>query len=263
MKATLANVCAWLLTVLMAGAATAQVGEWGDAPESALAYPATGVMGAFPTCQNIGPAAWIYHGPLCWAFFGPSCDFEIEGNAGMCPLFNPYDMDECFADGDAGLLVPQAFTIVGVNVLPCIGFANALGAICSPAMWGPNVDIQVTNTMPVTGYVNVLLDWDQNGMWGGAPPCPNGPAPEHALVDFPVPIGFSGPLSALMPPGFLIGPNPGYVWCRFSITERPVGPNWNGAGTFEDGESEDYLLYVDASVEIKRHSWGMIKGTYR
>jgi hypothetical protein len=130
-------------------------------------------------------------------------------------------------------------------------------------MWGANIDIIVTNTMPVTGYVNVLMDWDQGGSWGGAANCPQQPAPEHVLVDFPVPVGFSGPLSALMPPGFLVGPQPGFVWARFSITNLPVGPNWNGAGTYEDGETEDYLLFVDASVPSKQQSWGSLKSIYR
>ena len=44
---------------LAAPAALAQVypgiGEWGDAPEGATAYPSLGVMGLFPTCYG-GPA---------------------------------------------------------------------------------------------------------------------------------------------------------------------------------------------------------------
>jgi hypothetical protein len=237
-------------------------GEWGDAPENAMAYPSLGIMGAFPTCQNTGPAAWIYHGALCWAFFGPSCDFENEGNANLCPLFNPYDMDECFNDGDAGLIMPWPFTIWNNQEVPCTGSATSLGAICTQAMWGINIDITVTNTMPVTGYVNVLIDMDQNGAWGGGPSCPPF-APEHVLVDFPIPVGYSGPLSMLAPGGFLIGPQHGFVWARFSITEQPVGQNWNGVGIFEDGETEDYLLYIDASVPAEETSWGSLKTMYR
>ena len=220
-------------------------------------------MGAFPTCQNVAPATWIYHGQLCWAFFGPTCDFETEGNAGSCPMFAPYDLDECFQDGDAGLMFPMPFTIIGGVEVPCVGQATSLGAVCTNAMWGVNIDIIVTNNMPVDGYVNVLVDFDQNGSWPGAPQCPQGAALEHVLVDWPVPMGFSGPLSALGPPGFLLGPQHGFVWARFSVTEQPVGPNWNGAGSFEDGETEDYLLFIDASVPVERSSWGSVKGIYR
>jgi hypothetical protein len=256
---------ALFLTMVLTGPVLSQqIGEWGDAPESAIAYPSLAVMGAFPTCQNVGPSAFVYHGPICGAWFGPSCDFEPDGNAGSCPLFAPYDLDECFADGDAGLMFPPAFTIAGGREVPCTGNAGSIGAICLQAMWGVNLDILVQNFMPnaTMGYVNVLFDWDQNGAWAGASNCPQGPSPEHVLVDFPVPNGFAGPLSALMPPPFQLGPNNGWVWARFTISETPVGPGWNGAGIFEDGESEDYLLFVDATVPTEETSWGTLKSLY-
>ncbi len=226
--------------------------EFGDAPESALAYPSSGVVGSFPTCMNAPPAGWIQHNNF-GAQFGPSFDFEPDGNAGLCPLFNPntYDQDECFQDGDAGLLFPPSFTITGPVggevVIPCMGGIGALGSACQAAAWGGNVDIEIHNHMPsaTIGWVNVLMDWDQNGMWGGSSSCPTAAAPEHVLVNFPIPNPFDGPLSALMPPGFLIGPNPGYIWTRFSITEAPVQLPWIGEGAFEDGETEDYLLLID------------------
>jgi hypothetical protein len=224
-------------------------GEYGDAPEGATAYPSLGVMGAFPTCVNCGPAGWVYHGPLGWARFelvpAPGVDFENEGNAGLCPNFAPYDADECFNDGDAGLMFPPAYTIQGGIVVPCTGQTGPLGITCQMAVWGVDVDIWVINNMPVNGFVNVLMDWDQNGQWAGASQCPGGAAPEHVLVNFLVPIGFAGPLSALGPPAFLIGPSDGYVWSRFTVSEHPVPNDWNGEEWFEDGETEDYLLLVD------------------
>jgi hypothetical protein len=232
--------------------AFAQGLDFGDAPEGSLAYPATGAFGLFPTCINVGPAMWIQHTNF-GAFFGPIVDFEPEGNGGLCPFFPPYDNDECFADGDAGLIFPPSYTIVGGVVVRCPNATvGSLGIICQTAAWGPNVDIQVTNFMPggTVGFVNVLMDWDQNGVWGGASTCPLGGAPEHVLVDFPVPNGFPGlPLSVLGPPPFLIGPNAGYVWTRFTITEAPLGQSWTGEGMFEDGESEDYLLRIDPAAQ--------------
>lgn len=236
---------------------TAQSLDFGDAPEGALAYPASGVFGTFPTCQNVPLSGWIQHG-LGWARFGSTWDAEIDGNAGMCPLFNPnmYNQDECYLDNDAGLIIPDGYTITGLQgaemVVPCSATSPglALGTVCQTAGWGPNVDIIVFNNMPVVGYVNVLMDWDQNGVWAGGATCPGGAAPEHVLINFPVPAGFAGPLSALQPPGFLIGPNAGYVWSRFTITEQPIMQlPWTGEGMFEDGESEDYLLKVDAGQE--------------
>lgn len=96
-------------------------------------------------------------------------------------------------------------------------------------------------------YVNVLMDWDQDGRWSGSSNCPPS-APEHVLVNYAVPSGYVGPLSDLRPPPFTIGPNPGYVWARFSISEVMVDTGWGGSGQFEGGETEDYLLRVDTAA---------------
>ncbi|MCP4549864.1 MAG: hypothetical protein GY835_25695 [bacterium] len=260
----LAIVLSALLIALTVCPADAQtLGEWGDAPEGALCYPIMGVIGNFPTCLNVPTNGYIWHSPATiWAFFGPSHDFEVEGNAGLCSLFNPYDADECWQDGDAGLLIPPAYTIVGNTVIPCV-HDGYLGPTCTTALWGPNIDITVTNNMPVNGYVNVLMDWNQNGSWGGSSNCPGAPAPEHVLVNLVVPMGFTGPISALTTSGFLIGPHPGFVWTRFSITELPVSQDWDGTGSFEDGETEDYLLHIEAGVATTEKTWGSVKNLYR
>jgi hypothetical protein len=231
--------------------------DFGDAPEGGIAYPSPlGVIGSFPTCITVGPSNWIQHG-LSWAYFGPSSDFEADGNAGTCPgCFPPYDQDECFQDGDAGLIMPTAYTIQSGAIAPCVSTVppTPLGPVCTQAVWGVNVDIDITNNMPVDGFVNVLMDWDQDGKWGGSSSCATGAAPEHVLPDFPVPMGYSGPLSALGPPPFMIGPNSGHVWSRFSVTEQPVtvvGTDWDGSGIFEDGETEDYLIEVIDKLAIK------------
>lgn len=228
--------------------------DYGDAPEGALAYPGSGIMGNFPTCLVAGPATFIRHANFGGTFSG--FDFDPEGNGGFCPNFTPnsYDKDECFGDGDAGLLMPGAFTIQGAIgnevVIQCPNSpGTALGPACTNAVWGVNVDIQISNLMPPgapKAYVNVLFDWDQNGMWSGTSPCAVAAAPEHALVNFEVPNGYTGPISGVFPPppSFLIGPQSGYVWARFTLTERPVPLGWTGDGTYEDGETEDYLLLV-------------------
>jgi hypothetical protein len=219
--------------------------DFGDAPECGIAYPSTGVIGMFPTCIGCGPAMWVQHTNF-GAWFGQAVDFEPEGNGGLCPqCFPPYDQDEGFADGDAGLIKPEPFTINNaIVVVPFPGYTGTpLGFINQPAVWGTNIDIQVHNTMPghepyLTALVNVLIDWNQNGIWSDVPG-------EHVLVNFPVPPLYIGPLSALLPPAFTIGPNPGYVWARFTISEKPVQKDWPGEEMFEDGETEDYLLLVE------------------
>lgn len=220
--------------------------DYGDAPEGGLAYPIPGIVGAFPTCRTVTTTGSVQHGPV-WAHFvwtgtpQLAWDTEPDGNAGLCPnCFPAYDADECYRDGDAGLMFPQPYTIDNfMNVTTCPkSLGTALGTMGQPATWGGSADIWIVNTMP-TGYfyVNVLMDWNQDGKWGGIT--------EHVLVDWPVPPSYNGPLSGLGPPGFMIGPNAGYVWTRFSITERTVGAGWTGEGVFEDGESEDYLLRIE------------------
>lgn len=235
--------------------------EFGDAPEGVTAYPPAATLGQFPTCMNVGPAGYyIAHYPSTDYYFGPSIDFEPEGNAGLCSAFNPYDHDECWMDGDAGLLFPSAYTILNVAgtqvIRPCNEELPPSLFTCSTALWGTNLDIFVTTGSSNPAYVNVLFDWNQDGQWGGSSICPDASAPEHVLVNFVVPAGYSGTLSFLSPPGFLVGSNPGYVWSRFSLTSAPVAANWDGSGFFEFGETEDYLLFVSEETTQELYDYG-------
>jgi len=244
--------------------------DYGDAPEgiNAIAYPSLTVTGSFPTCQSCGPGGWIQHDNY-GAYFGLGVDFEYDGNGGTCPGgFPPYDQDEGFQDGDAGLIIPEPFTIDSSwNVIPFTGYTGtALGYVGNTAVWGSNIDIFVDNHMPghepyLDAFVNVLIDWNQDGDWMDAG--------EHVLVDFVVPKLYLGPLSGLAPPSFIIAgpsPAPGYVWTRFTITESAVGTSWYGEGDFEDGESEDYLLYVDEEpdlpFEVQKQVWNETLGDW-
>ena len=220
--------------------------DYGDAPEGALCY-LDGTIGEFPTCTG-GTAGFIRHAESD-AWFGPMVDFEGDGNAGACALFDwgDYDQDECAEDGDAGLITPTAYRLTGPGASnPCVGMDHTmLGCSCEIAQWGSSIDINVHNWLPDTAYVNMLVDWDEDGTWSGASECPEGSTPEHVLVDFPVPKDYDGPLSALSPPDFRIGENLGLLWTRISITECPIGTSdWDGSGVFEAGETEDYLLHV-------------------
>jgi hypothetical protein len=227
--------------------------DFGDAPEGALAYPDTGVEGMFPTCVGVGPASWIEHNSRS-LYFGPKVDIEADGNGGQCPKFTPntYNKDEGFQDGDAGLRKPRAYTIAKVGgeevVTPLVftGIESITNA-CQLAIWDAEIDIEVHNerTDGRNAYVNVLFDWNHDGVWQGVSQCAEGAVPEHVLVNFPVPAGFHGYLSELGPANFRVGPLGGYVWSRFTISETPVAEGWNGDGVFADGETEDYLLHVE------------------
>jgi V8-like Glu-specific endopeptidase len=125
--------------------------EYGDAPENGIAYPSTSTTGAFPTCRSCGPAGWIEHTNF-GAYFGPDFDYELDGNAGLCPnCFPPYNQDECFNDGDAGLMVPEPFTLDDFNnVIPCpSGLGTALGSAGQTIVWGPDIDIEVHKHTPM------------------------------------------------------------------------------------------------------------------
>jgi hypothetical protein len=234
------------------------VRDFGDAPEGALAYPPSMVKGLFPTCVTVGPASWIEHDSKSM-YFGLKVDVEDDGNGGKCPAFNPdqYNQDEGQRDGDAGLIRTRAFTIKGplgseeilpLNTLVLEFLPNA----CLSASWGTDIDTEVHNKSPDgrEAYVNVLFDWNHDGKWQGFSQCSDGRAPEHVLVNFPVPNGYNGPLSALRLPMFKMGPLGGYVWARFTISERKVTEPWSGDGVFLDGETEDYLLVAKEPLKF-------------
>lgn len=236
--------------------------EFGDAPEDAIAYPSTMTTGNFPTCVCCGLAGWVQHGSFLGGglFFGTMKDTEVEGNAGWCPVgsFPPYDQDEGFADPDAGLMFPDAYTIDNaLNVVPIAGPGTPVGYIGQIATWGIDIDIDVTNWIGSEAYVNMIVDWNQNGQWGDPG--------EHVIIDLPVPNGFNGPISILGATPFTIGPNYGYCWVRFTVSEIPISLMypipWNGDGMFEEGESEDYLLFFDEMAPIASFTYDPIDPT--
>ncbi len=230
--------------------------DYGDAPESSLAYPSLGVIGKFPTCRYSGPSGYIRHGKKKDCFFGYQVDHEQEGNEGGCFSIGTtsWDQDESCRERDAGLYKPNAFALSrpadsAMVVSLCYDApGTAIGYTCGLARWGRSIDIWYQSNYPEGAYINVLIDWNQDGLWGGASTCSepsSASAPEHVLANFHVPGACNGLLSAWAdPPDFRIGPNSGYVWVRFTITPGPISTPWDGSGAFEDGESEDYLLKV-------------------
>ena len=228
-------------------------GELGDAPEGVIAYPLSGVFGQFPTCLG-GPNGHVLHAGNLGAQFGPSVDLEGNGNADLCN-FSQYDNDECGRnDGDSGLMIADAYTITpNLNIEPCdLVQTQALGQPCQRLVWGVDLDIWIENHQADPRWVNAVFDWDNNGHWGEWVTCANGDTGnEHALVDFPIPGGYVGPLSALGPGGVQILRGPGYVWSRFTISDTAVGAvGWDGQGVFGDGETEDYLFRIDDTTGV-------------
>ena len=218
--------------------------DWGDAPDGTVAYPGeTPVTGTFPTCGAYG----VRHGNETgqfWMFLGVTgCRPSIEpgGNRGYCTgLPN--------LDDDNGLLLIDSYTLEGppgeervvLKNSPARARYRSIGYASSLARWGKSLDLSWTNMEPEDAYVNVLIDWNQNGQWE--------PYEEQVLTNFPVWTGSAMGLfipGGGRPPDFRIGPNPGYVWARFTITPEPIPMPWDGSGSFTDGETEDYLLKID------------------
>jgi len=252
--------------------------DYGDAPEGAIAYPSTGTIGNFPTCKNVGPAGYIRHSYSISPRYhraiislGDSIDYEIDGNEGACFGFASikYDRDEPSCSerfplvvgcNDQGLFVPDIYTIsenAGVEVVTLVCdymFGKPLGEPCQTVEWGRDIDIIYNCLMDQGAFFNVLIDWNQDGEWGGASECSDSPdrtANEHVLENFHVPFGgFRRTLGWEDPPGFVIGPDTGYVWMRVTITPGQIPLPWDGSGDFSAGETEDYLIRISPMDEL-------------
>lgn len=237
--------------------------DWGDAPEGDTAYIDPMVIGKFPTCAQVGPNSFIIHGCPNALFFGGMMDCEADGNAGNCPAFGPnlYNSDECgwipypippnAIPVDEGLFLPAPNTLgllqpAFYGYFTCGGGEKqAMDTVCNLAQWGQDIDI-----------------------WTDVVQCQGSPVSEHVLVNFPITPGYVGPASAMppLPPSpplasipIQVGPNGGYVWARFTLTEKPVQLPWDGSGVFADGETEDYLLYVaPLTGVIPLANWSLI-----
>jgi PKD repeat protein len=228
--------------------------DYGDAPEDQIAYPASGVIGRFPTCFT-GSAGFIRHKEAGHTFLGHHADYERAGNGGYCPGFEPdmYNMDELCDEVESCLYKPDAFTILDGSIVPMCDFMTGsdLGYACRLARWGDNINIWYDTDITEGAYVNVIIDWNQDGQWGGASVCDENTAPEHVLKNFLVTGASNGLISVLDPPSFRIGPNSGYVWARITITDEPVDLPWDGGGgTFDTGETEDYLFKVASPTAL-------------
>jgi hypothetical protein len=101
-------------------------------------------------------------------------------------------------------------------------------------------------------YLNVLVDWDGDGSWGGEESCPGGlAAPEWAVRNLPIDVSSwpQGITSTVVPVEFMVGQQAGETWARFTLSYGQVvsGDDWEGRGSFTFGETEDHPLVVSPS----------------
>jgi len=176
-----------------------QLFEFGDAPDQSLAY-LDGTIGLFPTCMNVLNTLFVSHACPTPIFLGGWVDCEPDGNAGWCPFFHPntYDRDECGTFPyptppagivDEGLIYPVPVSIIGPaggeSYVPCGQKKQALDTVCRTAIWGQNIDIWVEVPAGAGAFLNVLFDWNQDGVWALDPgtQCQGNVVPEHVIVD--------------------------------------------------------------------------------
>lgn len=132
--------------------------------------------------------------------------------------------------------------------------------VCSP------ISLQLFVTVPSTAdeddiFLNVLFDWDHNGVWADAIPCSAAGGNSSEAVEWAIrnlalhrepynlKPGFQGLIEL---PEVMTGPVAGELWVRFTISSEPVderayvpaefgGHGWDGSGEFHYGETEDYF----------------------
>ncbi|HEY6194853.1 MAG TPA: GEVED domain-containing protein [Candidatus Eisenbacteria bacterium] len=259
--------------------------DFGDAPEGIAAYP-SGIVGRFPTCLTPtapgtpdqlcpdpslippGPTGYVLHATSdtdnagfwlgCGDVAAPllGVDSEVDGKswlvfaAGQIAACDPHSLpdcnepafggmtfgqDECYGDADAGLTSFVSFAACSTSTVTMKTYA--------------------CGSVPVHAYLNILVDWNQDGDWNDVVRCEaiNQCVPEWAVRDQPVtlPIG----CSFLTSPPFLAGPTPGPGWMRITLSEQPAPPDfpWNGSvslagAAFTRGETEDYPIQIVPSL---------------
>ncbi len=283
------------------------IADYGDAPECIAAYP-SGIIAQFPTCSNTcgqgtqevcpgttpissapGATGFVRHvqfgtsdQPNYWLGchfdlngIPQGIDSEVDGKTSTPPIgvtacagggptdcvevayggAMSFDQDECYLVGNDGGY-PGA-TLLIREFVACESLAfDFLALSCS--------------LQPRTVYLNVLMDFNEDGDWNDALLCdPDLCAPEwvaknHAFLLVPGCLNY-------FTPQFRVGPSPGNSWMRITLTDDPVSDDfpWKGSvghradDAFAGGETEDYPIVITAATPALPSTWGEIKGYYR
>ena len=224
----------------------------GDAPNGISAYP-DGTLGRFPQVTHFNQYdyknMWLGFYPTPWQpeedLFGVDDDFHYplphctETAFGMS-----FAQDECLQDStDMCLRSP-----VALNACREVAFKIAYYRVHYE-----------------DAYLNILLDLNGDGDWGDVVYCDatQDSASEWAVENYP--LGFSFPSAQFLDvPRFLVGPRPGPVWMRISLSGGPMPNTYPTEDTsIDSGETEDYPLLIGIIVPTTRSSWGLLKSRYR
>jgi hypothetical protein len=272
--------------------------DFGDAPENLPAFP-SGSLGHYPTCkaastagtQEIecgsalstppGPTGWVEHAATfedakyvtfgCqaapkWIGVDSETDGVVNVGAGPPPLMpttsacDPGVLLQTFEPafglwfgGDDRAISQPGVALSANPVLHSCGNASMrlrTGA-CGPG--------------DTPAYLNVLVDWNQDGDWNDVARCGTAAAgscaPEWAVKNAPVTVRPG--CDSLDTPVFRVGPATGGTWMRLTLTLAPVnddfpwagsatnpGPGGSASAPFAGGETEDYPVSVTEAVDV-------------
>jgi hypothetical protein len=207
------KVWTFAAVLFLACSVTAQpTADYGDAPDGTDAYP--GVVGRFPTLFANDGSRTLTVGQ---EMIGEGVSAETDAN-------DPADPDGVrnLVDTDND---DKVYILIMIDGVPASAQMSFPATISQSAPSGKR-------------YINVLLDFDKNGSWGGER---NGR--EWAVKNMEVEIP-PGNTQWVRTPKFFWGggmlmPTP--VWGRVSITREPIDVNdWDGSGEFAYGEIQDF-----------------------
>ena len=195
-------------------------GDYGDAPDGVEAY--YGVDGRFPTLFHTKNSKFGRPGAHTLSPGQEMLGVNVSTEAGATDPDDPDGVSNLVdADSDE-----RMFVIIE-NRTAKLAF-----------------DVTVTASAPdAARYVNVLIDFDQSGNWGGSVN-----ETEWAVANMDVNVS-PGTTETVITQNFSWGPDD-VAWMRMSLTREQVdgglfgADGWDGSGAFKFGEIEDFLVFL-------------------
>lgn len=189
--------------------------DFGDAPESGdVGYPGSEVTASFPS--SFGNDGTRVRNPGADTL-GPGVSDEADAN--------PANTDGS-DDGVSGLILDLSATPAQASVVTHV-------AIAADAPDGPR-------------FLNVLIDLNADGTWERAA---SDDAGEWVVQNFELTVS-PGSSERIVLPAFTYGDTATLIdaaWMRVLLSRRAIAtPDWSGAGEFDFGEVEDYLVRLDS-----------------
>ncbi len=208
-------------------------GEYGDAPDGgSTGYP-TGFTqtGSFPSLYASNGARTL---SVADAVLGTTASVETDAN------------DTSDPDGVANLATENTDSDDAIT-----DFFLMLTAIPPPATLGINVNGPSGGTGG-TYYLNVLIDLDMDGEWGGTA---SGGEAEWVVQNEQVTVT-PGQTTSVSPESFAFANGdvlPDGAWMRIALTKESISvSDWDGTGEFTSGEIEDHVITLP-QIDSKDH----------